>query len=119
MRGLLCHLAIENIPNKRSFFTKWNLNIYYDKTKCMTFNKRGDKGKHILSINGNQLENVKSYKYIGITISCKNCSLLGTLNDLSVKANRALFSLKTNLSLNKYTSKIIRHNDCTYSTLRG
>jgi len=90
-----------------SFFSKWNLNINYDKTKCMTFNKRGDKEKHILSINGNQLENVKSYKYLGITISSKNCSLLGTLNDLSVKANRALFSLKTNLSLMKMPINIL------------
>ena len=28
-----------------AFFSKWNLDINYDKTKCITFNKRGDKGK--------------------------------------------------------------------------
>ena len=57
------------------FFSKWNLNINYDKTKCITFNKRGDKGKHVFKINGNPIENVKSYKYLGIHISSKNCFL--------------------------------------------
>ena len=89
------------------FFSKWNLNINYDKTKCLTFNKRGDKGKHVFKIKGNPLENVKSYKYLGITISSKNCSLQCTLNDLSVKANRALFSLKTNLNLLKMPIKLL------------
>ena len=89
------------------YFSKWNLNINYDKTKCLTFNKRGDKGKHVFNIKGNPLENVKSYKYLGITISSKNCSLQCTLNDLSVKANRALFSDKTKLNLLKTTSENI------------
>ena len=70
--------------------------------------KRGDKeGKNIFTFQGNPLENVKSYKYLGITISNKNCSLLGTLNNLSVKANRALFSLKTNLNLMKMPIKLL------------
>ena len=89
------------------FFSKWNLNINYDKTKCITFNKRGDKGKHVFKINGNPLENVKSYKYLGIHISSKNCSLQWTLRDLSVKANRALFSLKTNLNLMKMPIQLL------------
>ena len=89
------------------FFSKWNLNINYDKTKCIAFNKRGDKGKHVFKINGNPLENVKSYKYLEIHISSKNCSLQQTLRDLSVKANRALFSLKTNLNLMKMPIKLL------------
>ena len=73
----------------------------------MSFNKRGDKEKNIFTIQGTPLENVKSYKYLGITISNKNCSLLGTLTNLSVKANRALFSLKTNLNLMKMPIKLL------------
>ena len=84
-----------------------NLDINYDKTKCITFNKRGDKGKHVFKIKGTPLENVKLYKYLGIHISSKNCSLQRTLNDLSVKANRALFSLKTNLNLMKMPIKLL------------
>ena len=89
------------------FFSKWNRDISYDKTKCITFNKRGDKGKHVFKINGNPLENVKFYKYLGIHISSKNCSLKWTLRDLSVKANRALFGLKTNLNLMKMPIKLL------------
>ena len=75
--------------------------------KCITFNKRGDKGKHVFKINGNPLENIKSYKYLRIYISGKNCSLEWTLRDLSVKANRALFGLKTNLNLMKMPIKLL------------
>ena len=89
------------------FFSKWNLNINYEKTKCITFNKRGDKGKHVFKINGNPLENFKSYKHLGIHISSKNCSLKWTLRDLSVKANRALFGLKPNLNLMKIPIKLL------------
>ena len=56
------------------FFSKWNLDINYDKTKCITVNKRGDKG-NVFKIKGNLLENVKSYTYLEIYISSKNCSL--------------------------------------------
>ena len=89
------------------YFSKWNLNINYDKTKCLTFNKRGDIGNHVFKIKGNPLENVKSYKYLGITISSTNCSLQCTLNDDSVKGNRALFSLKTKLNLLKMPIKLL------------
>ena len=84
-----------------------NLNTHYDKAKCITFNKRGDKGKNVFKIKGNPIENVKSYKYLGIQISSKNCSLQRTLRDLSVKANRALFSLKTNLNLMKMPIQLL------------
>ena len=73
----------------------------------MTFNKKGGNDKNIFHININPLENFKSYKYLGITISNKNCSLKGTLLNLSVKANRALFSLKTNLNLMKMPVKLL------------
>ena len=84
-----------------NYFSKWNLDINYDKTKCMIFNKRGDKGKHEFNIKGNIIKNVKVYKYLGIHISSKNCSLKNSLNELAKKANRALFSLKSNLNLMK------------------
>ena len=44
---------------------------------------------------------------MGITISNKKCSLKGTLLNLGVKANRALFSLKTKLNLMKMPVKLL------------
>ena len=97
----------KSLNSASEYFHKWNLEINYDKSKCMTFNKRGDKGKHIFNIKGNQLKNVKSYKYLGMVISSKKCLLSETLDHLSVKANKALFSLKTNLNLLKMPIKLL------------
>ena len=63
--------------------------------------------QHVFTVNNRSIDNVKSYKYLGITISSKNCSLNKTLNNLTVKANRALFSLKTNLNLLKMPIKLL------------
>ena len=89
------------------FFNKWNLDINYDKTNCMTFSRRGGKDKHIFIIKGNQIKNVTSYKYLGITISSKNCSLTKTPVNLAIKANRAIFSLKSNLNLMKMPIQLL------------
>ena len=50
--------------------------------------------KHLNAMKGNKIfhhiDNVKSHKYPGITISAKKtCSLTKTPNDLSVKTSRA------------------------------
>jgi len=89
------------------FLNKWNLDINYDKTNCMTFSRRGGKDKHIFIIKGNQIKNVTSYKYLGITISSKNCSLTKTPVNLAIKANRAIFSLKSNLNLMKMPIQLL------------
>ena len=90
-----------------NFFSKWNLEINCEKTKCMTFSKGGRLDKHVFTVNNRPIDHVKSYKYLGITISAKNCSLTKTLNDLAVKASRAPFSLKTNLNLLKMPMKLL------------
>ena len=99
--------APKSLDVAADFFSKWNFDINYDKTKCITFNTSGEKGKRVFKINGNPLENLMSYKYLGIHISSKNCSLKWTLRDFSVKAYRALFSLKTNLNLMKMPIKLL------------
>ena len=73
----------------------------------VTFNKRGDKGKHVFKIHANPLENLNSYTYLGIKISRKNRSLQSTLRALSVKEKQALFSLKTNLNMVKMPIKVL------------
>ena len=92
------------------FFNQWNLDINYDKTNCMTFSRRGGKEKHIFVIKGNQKKNVISYKYLGITISSKNCSLTKTPVNLAIKANRAISSLKSNLNLMKMPPQLLLKN---------
>lgn len=52
------------------------------------------------------MENVKSFKYLGFTIGAKNCSFSNTLNDLSIKANRAIFSLNNRIKLSMLPTKL-------------
>ena len=47
------------------------------------------------------LNNVKSVKYLGVSISVKNCSFSKTLENLSMKANRAIFSINNKFKLSK------------------
>ena len=61
--------------------------------------------KH-LSVAGSAIENVKTFKYLGFTISAKNCSFKNTIDDLCVKANRALFAIKTKAKLSKLPLKL-------------
>ena len=56
------------------YCAKWKLDINHDKTKCMTFSKGTQKEKHNFTINHQIIENVKVFKYLGITINSKNCS---------------------------------------------
>ena len=55
--------------------------------------------KRELRINNSILENVKTFKYLGFTISAKNCSFTPTVEDLSTKANRAVFALNNKIKL--------------------
>ena len=52
-----------------------------------------------LFINNTNIENVKSYKYLGFTIGAKNCSLINTMADLSIKAKRAIFTLNNKIKI--------------------
>ena len=100
--------GLKNSINATSdFLSKWNREVNCNQTRCMTFNKSGRLDKHVFTVNNRFIDNMKSYKYPGITISKKNYSLNKTLNNnLAVKTNRALFSLKTNLNLLKMPIKL-------------
>ena len=56
----------------------------------MIFNRGNKLINAKFSINNMVLENVKSMKYLGFTITSKNCSFLPTLEDLSIKVNLCL-----------------------------
>ena len=78
---------------------KWKLNINYKKTKSMVFSK-GARTKNInLTISSKKIEKTNIFKYLGITISSKDCSFTPTLADLSSKANRAIYAILSKLSI--------------------
>ena len=53
---------------------KWKLNINHKKTKCMTFSKGSNTKKDNFTIHSKNIANTKIFKYLGITINCKNCT---------------------------------------------
>ena len=75
------------------FCKKWKLNINHKKTKCMTFSKGSNTKKDNFTIDTKNIANTKVFKYLGITINCKNCTFTQTLTDLSIKASKGIYSL--------------------------
>ena len=93
--------------NKLSdYCNKWKLEINVGKTKCMVFNRGGRLCNLNLKLNNVNVENVKIFKYLGFTIGAKNCSFVNTLNDLSIKAKRAVFSLNNRIKLSMLPTKL-------------
>ena len=50
---------------------KWRLTINHSKTKSMVFSRGNQKIKASFTVNGVELENVKEFKYLGITVHMK------------------------------------------------
>ena len=69
------------------------LTINYKKTKCMIFNKSGHLLRDIFDLNGNVLENVREYKYLGFLITPSGAISTG-LKDLRDRAFKAFKTLK-------------------------
>ena len=69
------------------------------KTKCMVFNCGNKLCKvRIRRLNDREIEDVKSFKYLGYT---KNCSFNETSHDLNIKAKIAIFALNSKLKLSQ------------------
>ena len=81
------------------FCENWKLEINTKETKCMVFNRENKLCKANIVINTKHIENVKYTKYLGFTISSKNCTFANTLADLSTKAHRAVFALNSRIKL--------------------
>ena len=79
------------------FCRTWKLNINYKKTKRMTFSKGYIRNQPKFYVNNILLENTKTFKYLGITISSAKCSFVPTLEDLSTKATKGLYALRSKL----------------------
>ena len=79
---------------------KWRLTINHNKTKTMVFSPGNQKIKATFRVNGKELENVKEFKYLGITVHKKGCSFNPTLKYLKLKATRALYALRAKVNIN-------------------
>ena len=101
-------VGLQNLIDKLgNYCIKWKLSINTKKTKIMTFNRGNRLIKSDFYINNVAIENVKDIKYLGFTISAKNCSFSKTLEDLSIKANRAIYSLNTKIKLSRLPIKLM------------
>ena len=72
------------------------LDINTDKTKVMIFNKTGRLMRRIYYLNGVQLENVRSYKYLGFLLTPSG-EINSGLHDLRDRALKAFMKLRNNL----------------------
>jgi hypothetical protein len=84
----------------------WRLKVNHKKTKCMTFTRGTQKEKTPFFIEGEELENVKEYKYLGITINKKNCTFTPAIKALRIKATRALYAIKAKVNINRLPIKM-------------
>lgn len=69
----------------------WKLNINYDKTKIVIFGSRKI-DKHVFKMEENNIEIVKSYKYLGVVMS-NNGSFLNARKCVYEKANKSMHLL--------------------------
>ena len=76
------------------------------KTKSMVFNRGNKLCNTNLSLNGIEIENVKTFKYLGFTVGAKNCSFKGTSNDLSIKTKLAIFAVNSKIRLSLIPVKL-------------
>ena len=72
----------------------------------MVFNRGNKLIKSKFYINYVLTENVKTFKYLGFTISAKNCSFTPTLEDQSIRAHRAIAALNNKIKLSRLPSRL-------------
>ena len=98
--------GLQNMPNKLDEYSqKWNIDVNYTKTKCVTFSKGNRKESHRFTINSQIIENSTTYKYLGITIH-KNGSFKAHLSELACKANKAIFLMNRKLNIKFIPKKL-------------
>ena len=86
------------------YCTKWKLKININKTKVMVFSKCRIPDTLKFFINNEELEIVKSYKYLGILFS-KSGSFLATRKHKRDQANKAMYCIIRKCGTNHLTIK--------------
>jgi len=86
--------GLQNSLNKlNTYCNTWKLAINHSKSKIMCLSKQGKLNTETFTINGQHLEEVKHYPYLGIEIS-NTGNFNVAQKSLNEKAQRALFKLK-------------------------
>ena len=75
-----------------------HLKVNTDKTKCMIFNKTGRLMRRDFYLGNTKLENVRSYKYLGLKITPSG-EIKSALDDLRSRALKAYMALKNKLGV--------------------
>ena len=71
---------------------KWKFEVDIKKSKILIFNRGNKRINSDLRCKSAVLENVKRIKYLGFSISAKNCTFSPTIDDLSIGDNRSVFA---------------------------
>ena len=87
-----------NIDRVNTFCKNWGLAININKSKIMVFSKSGgvEKDAFRFNLSGEEIEYVKQYKYLGVNFTNTGKFAVAE-KTLSLKANRALFSIKQSI----------------------
>ena len=75
-----------------TYCNKWGLIINAKKTQCMIMARGTTKEEEPLTIGGNKLDYVGTYKYLGIIIS-RNGNIKNMIHDRVEKAKKAIFAV--------------------------
>ena len=94
------------LDTTQQYCQEWKLKVNHKKTKCMTFTRGTQKEKTTFTIDGNNLENTREYKYLGIMINKKNCTFSPAIKALRIKATRAIYAIKAKINMNNLPIKI-------------
>ena len=95
----------DSLDRLESYCQKWDLEVNLKKTKCMIFKKGNRLDNNIFFYQNILIENVKVFKYLGISINSKG-NFLPSFQDLSNKANRAIYSLNNKINLKFLSVKV-------------
>ena len=83
----------------------WKMNLNVKKTKCITFQKKNRTNKKNTFMFGNkEIESVSSFNYLGMTINA-NGSLHSSMENLSCKAQRAVYALNNRFPIKRLPIK--------------
>ena len=81
------------------FCSCWKLEVNNSKSKVLIFNSNGKSFLNHFMYNGNVIETVNSYSYLGIMLKC-NGSFNLAMSTLAEKARKAYFKIKNTIGLN-------------------
>ena len=85
--------GLQNALNRLNDYCKdWKLNINMEKTKIIVFNKSGKIIKNNLNIDNRKIENVKTYRYLGLLFSASG-KFTEAKKDLLHRGYKAMFKL--------------------------